>query len=51
VVWFLASCRRISHKENKDRKFRSEPVNGKGHLEDLDIDGRIILKWFLSKKV
>jgi hypothetical protein len=41
---------RSSHKENKHRKFRSEHVKGKGHVEDLDIDGRIILKWLLSKK-
>jgi len=36
--------------ENKHRKIRSEQVKGTGHVEDLDIDGRIILRWFLSKQ-
>ena len=36
--------------ENKHRKFRSEQVKETGHMEDLDIDGRIILKWLLSKQ-
>jgi len=36
--------------ENKHNNFRSEHLKGTGHLEDLEIDGRIILKWFLSKQ-
>jgi len=24
-------------------------LEGRDHLEDLDVDGRIILKWFLNK--
>jgi hypothetical protein len=36
--------------ENKHRKFRSEQVKETDHVEDLDIDGRIILKWLLSKQ-
>ena len=36
--------------ENKHRKFRSEYVKRTGHVEDLDTDGRIILKLFLSKQ-
>jgi len=29
-------------------KFWYEHVKEKGHLEDVGVDGRIILKWFLK---
>jgi hypothetical protein len=30
-------------------KFRTESLDGRGNLEDLVVDGRIILKWILRK--
>jgi hypothetical protein len=32
-----------------DTEFWSEYVMGTDHAEDLDVDGRIILKWILEK--
>jgi hypothetical protein len=31
------------------RKFPSENLNVRDHLEDLSVDGRIILEWILGK--
>jgi hypothetical protein len=31
-------------------KFGFESLNGRDHLEHLNIDGRIILKWILGKE-
>jgi len=30
-------------------KFWSKSLNGRDHLEDLDVDERIILEWILGK--
>jgi hypothetical protein len=30
------------------KSFQSGKLKGRDHLEDLDVDGRIILKWVLS---
>jgi hypothetical protein len=30
---------------------RGAPLKGGDHLEDLDVDGRIILEWILGKEV
>jgi hypothetical protein len=30
-------------------KFRSKNLKGKDHSENLDVDGRIILKWMFGK--
>jgi hypothetical protein len=32
-------------------KFWSENLNGRDHLEDLAVDGKIILEWILKKQV
>jgi hypothetical protein len=31
------------------KKFWTENLKGRGHVEGLDIDGRIILRWLLRK--
>jgi hypothetical protein len=31
------------------KKFWSQNIYGRDHLEDLDIDGKIILEWILGK--
>jgi hypothetical protein len=36
--------------KTRNRAFRSENFKGKGDLEDLDVDDRIILKRILQKQ-
>jgi hypothetical protein len=31
--------------------FWSENLKGRGHSEDLDVDGKIIIDWFKGKQV
>jgi len=40
----------VGHGKNEmDTKFWSENPKGRGHSEDLSVDGRIILEWSLAK--
>jgi len=33
----------------RNTRFRSENLNGRDHVEDIDIDGEIIVEWILGK--
>jgi hypothetical protein len=37
------------HVARMHRKYCSEDLKGRNYSEDLEVDGRILLKWFLEK--
>jgi hypothetical protein len=48
MIWVGAYTTRGRLKMNTE--FWSGNLNGRDHFEDLDIDGREVLEWFLKKQ-